>query len=150
MILPIFNKKDVVVKLFNGEVETAYEGYEAQNCEFSLTGNGKIFNTTEVIFPKCTGKSDIVNGMKVYHKDKLVLEGSIPEIEIPKIFQPIFEIGTITNQLVNPDEIYNCSICGTQVSVNHIDPPVFNCNCEGAKVIAEMEAVANGKSSLAM
>jgi hypothetical protein len=150
MVLPIFNKKDVVVKLFNGEVETDYEGYEAQNCEFSLTGNGKIFNTTEVVFHKCIGKSDKINGMKVYYKDNLVLEGGLPEIEINAIFQPVFEIGSITNQLVDTNEIYNCSICGTQVSVDHVNPPVFNCNCEGAKVIAEMEAVAKGKSSLAM
>jgi hypothetical protein len=150
MVLPIFNKKDVIVKLFNGEVETNYEGYEAQNCEFSLTGNGKIFNTSEVVFPKCIGKSDIVNGMKVYHKGNLVLEGSIPDIKISNIFQPVFEVGTITNQLVDSNEIYNCSICGTQVSVDHVNPPIFNCKCEGAKVIAEMEAVAVGKSSLAM
>ncbi len=150
MVLPIFNKKDVIVKLFNGEVETNYEGYEPQNCEFSLTGDGKIYNTSQVVFPKCVGKSDIINWMKVYHKDNLVLEGSLPEIEISTIFQPVFEIGSITNQLIEPKETYNCSVCGKEVSVNHIDPPKFNCECEGATALAEMEAVASGKSSLAM
>lgn len=150
MVLPIFNKKDVVVKLFNGEVETSYEGYEPQNCEFSLTGNGMIFNTTQLVFPACHGKSDMIDGMKVYHKDKLVMEGFIDKTEMCINRQPVFEIGTITNQFVYPNEIYNCSVCGTQVSVDHINPPVFNCKCEGAKVIAEMEGVVSGKSTLAM
>lgn len=149
MVLPIFSKKDVVVKLFNGEVETDYEGYEPQNCEFSLTGDGKIFNTSQVIFPKCDGNSVIINVMKVYHKDSLVLEGPLPEILVSGFFQPVFEIGSITNQFLSP-EIYNCSVCGTIVTVDHVNPPQFNCECKDAKVLAEMEAVASGKSSLAM
>ena len=150
MILPIFSKKDVVVRLFNGEVEANYEGYKAQNCEFSLTGNGMIFNTSEVVFPKCVGDFFSVNFIKVYHKDKLVLEGFIPQVEFSKYMQPVFEIGSITNQLIDPNEVYNCSVCGTNVTVDHVNPPKFNCKCEGAKVLAEMEAVASGKSSLAM
>jgi GTP-binding protein len=34
--------------------------------------------------------------------------------------------------------------------LEHVNPPKFNCECKDAKVLAEMEAVASGKSTLAM
>lgn len=42
--------------------------------------------------------------------------------------------------------MYECSICNKGVTVNHIDPPQFNCECVGAKVITKVEGHAYGKS----
>lgn len=43
--------------------------------------------------------------------------------------------------------MYYCNQCGAEVNVDHVNPPKFNCECVGAKVIAEVEGHAFGKSS---
>ncbi len=42
--------------------------------------------------------------------------------------------------------MYKCSICNIGVTVDHINPPQFNCDCVGAKVVTAMEGHAYGKS----
>lgn len=40
--------------------------------------------------------------------------------------------------------MYQCSVCKKEVIVDHKNPPIFQCECEGRTVIAEMQAQANG------
>lgn len=42
--------------------------------------------------------------------------------------------------------MYSCNICHAEVAVDHINPPKFNCACEGAKVVTSMEGWAFGRS----
>jgi hypothetical protein len=40
--------------------------------------------------------------------------------------------------------MYTCNICGIEATVDHVNPPKFNCECIGAKVITEMTASMHG------
>lgn len=42
--------------------------------------------------------------------------------------------------------MYYCSKCNVEVSVDHINPPKFNCECLDAKVVTSIEGHAYGKS----
>lgn len=44
--------------------------------------------------------------------------------------------------------MYYCSKCNVEVSVDHINPPKFNCDCIGAKVVTSIEGHASGRSSM--
>jgi len=44
--------------------------------------------------------------------------------------------------------MYECNICKTQASVDHINPPKLNCECVDGKIVASLDGHAYGKASL--
>lgn len=43
--------------------------------------------------------------------------------------------------------MYSCNKCGSEVTVDHVNPPKFNCGCVDAKVVTTVEGHASGRSS---
>lgn len=44
--------------------------------------------------------------------------------------------------------MYTCSICKTEATVDHVNPASLNCDCDGGKVVAEINGHAYGQGSL--
>ena len=44
--------------------------------------------------------------------------------------------------------MYTCSICNKEVVVNHIDKPVFSCECVGGKIVADMGGSMHGVGAI--
>lgn len=43
--------------------------------------------------------------------------------------------------------MYECSVCGAEVAVDHVNPPVRSCNCDGT-IYATMHGSAAGSGAL--
>jgi len=44
--------------------------------------------------------------------------------------------------------MYECNLCHTEATVDHIHPAKLNCKCAGGKVVAKIEGHAYGKGSM--
>lgn len=44
--------------------------------------------------------------------------------------------------------MYECSICHTEATVDHVNPAKLNCDCGDGKVVTTMEGHAYGQSSM--
>ena len=44
--------------------------------------------------------------------------------------------------------MYTCSICNKEVGVNHIDKPVFSCECVGATIVTDMGGTMHGQGAM--
>jgi len=44
--------------------------------------------------------------------------------------------------------MYQCNICKKEATVDHLNPPKLNCDCEGGKVVTEIDGHAYGKGSM--
>lgn len=43
--------------------------------------------------------------------------------------------------------MYKCNLCNKEVKVDHINPPIFSCECENRKVITSLQGWLSGESS---